>query len=116
MAQLLGLEKRKFLFLCESYIPRANIIETVKRLIDFIGMTPARTPRIKDKYPYKGRGGIGYTSFHPLMESYIVVDAYKDLNHMEILLSTCKPDRAHPSAIICFMNREFGPTKFIGTL
>jgi len=111
----LGLEKRKFLFLCHKAISIKEIQALIEHLINYIGMTPARKPRL-DTYPYKKRGGKGYTGFFPLVESYVMVDVYDELNQTEILLSTCKPDRTHPTVIIQFLNREFGPSEFIGTL
>jgi len=115
MAKILGMEKRKFLLVCNKAISIHNINELGVYLINFIGMTPARKARV-DKYPYKGKGGIGYTAFFPLTESYIVFDVYTELNQTEILLSTCKPDIIHSGALLQFLNREFGPSRFIGTL
>jgi hypothetical protein len=115
MSQTLGLEKRKFLFSCSGMLSIEEASHIITNLIKFIGMTPAREPRF-DEYPYLKRGGVGYTGFFPLMESYIVVDAYTELNQIEILLSTCKPDRMVPCCIISFLEKEIGITKFIGTL
>jgi hypothetical protein len=55
-------------------------------------MSPARRGRI-DIYPYRGGGGIGFTGFFPLKESYLIIDVYSDISEVEILLSTCKPER-----------------------
>lgn len=115
MSQILGMEKRKFLFLSKGVLSIESISHVINNLIRFIGMTPARKARI-DKYPYHGGGGEGYTGFFPLKESYIIVDAYSDLNHTEILLSTCKPDRLMAGAVVSFLDKEVGPTRFIGTL
>lgn len=115
MSQTLGMEKRKFLFLCSGKLPIGEVSHVITNLIRFIGMTPAREPRL-DVYPYKERGGVGYTGFFPLMESYILVDVYTELEQIEILLSTCKPDRTVPRCIVSFLEKGIGPTKFIGTL
>lgn len=115
MSQVLGLEKRKFLFVCQGVLDQAKISHEMNCLICFIGMTPARDCRI-DEYPYKGKGGRGYTGFFPLMESYLMVDVYTDLNQTEILLSTCKPERLIPSAVTSLLSKLIGPTQFIGTI
>lgn len=115
MSQILGMEKRKFLFLCYGKLSIEDASHVIINLIRFIGMTPAREPRF-DIYPYKGRGGIGYTGFFPLMESYILVDVYTELNQIEILLSTCKPNQTMPCCIVSFLEKEIGHTNFIGTL
>jgi hypothetical protein len=115
MNQTLGTDKRKFLFLCRRAISAEAVVSIINNLIRFAGMTPAREPRI-DLYPFLGRGGEGYTGFFPLMESYVVVDVYYDLGQTEILLSTCKPERLFPSALISFLSKEIGPTSFVGTL
>lgn len=115
MAQTLGMEKRKLLFVAQGVLSEETVAHAINNLIYFIGMTPARECRI-DTYPYKDGGGVGYTGFFPLMESYIMVDAYTELGHTEILLSTCKPHRADPFAIKSLLGKLIGPTEFIGTL
>lgn len=115
MSKSLGLEKRKFLFVCNKSVSKNSIAHIIETLIKFIGMTPARKPRI-DEYPYKDGGGVGYTGFFPLMESYIMVDAYTELEQTEILLSTCKPNRTNPFAIVTLLSKLIGPTNFVGTI
>ena len=115
MSQILGFQKRKFIFLSIGIIEKQMIGVVIKNLIELIGMTPARTGRI-DEYPYLGGGGEGYTGFFPLMESYVIVDTYIELNQTEILLSTCKPDRMSISTIIEFLDKAVGPTSCVGTL
>lgn len=115
MSQTLGMEKRKLLFVAQGVVSTVSIVQVINNLICFVGMTPARECRI-DTYPYKEKGGCGYTGYFPLMESYIMVDAYTDLDHTEILLSTCKPHRADPFAIKSLLTKLIGPTEFIGTL
>lgn len=84
-------------------------------IIANIGMTPARTGRI-DEYPYRKGGGCGYTAFFPLMESYLIMDAYSDLNETEVLISTCVPDRLHPDDVTYLLSKLIGPTVYRGSL
>ncbi len=115
MNQTLGTEKRKFLFLCKGVVSIDNIVSRINAFIFHIGMTPAREPRI-DEYPYKNMGGIGYTGFFPLTESYVMVDVYIELDQTEILLSTCKPDRLDVSSVLDFLTKQIGVTTFVGTI
>ena len=115
MSQTLGSTKRKFVFSCEGIISTHLAHLFAESFIELAGMTSARKGRI-DHYPYKGGGGEGYTGFFPLMESFLILDVYIDLNHTEILLSTCKPDRFPLEAIINFLNKKVGSTRLIGAL
>ena len=103
-----GDNKAKFLFLCQGWVPPADMRHVALNLVKFIGMTPARNHPLDD-YPYLGQGGNGYTLFQPLMESYLVVDVYYDLNQTELLISTCMPDRLEVAAVISFLGKEIGP-------
>lgn len=111
----LGKNKRKFLFECQGVLERDRAAEVVKNFIRFIGMRPAREERI-DEYPFREGGGEGYTGFFPLMESYIMVDVYTDIKHTEILISTCKPERFNPSAVMSYLEKEIGSVHFVGVL
>lgn len=111
----LGMEKRKFLFQCMGVLKQDQARDVIKNFIAFIGMTPARHPRI-DTYPFEEGGGEGYTGFFPLMESYIVVDVYTNLSHTEILISTCKPERLTIPGVLAFLNKNIGKTQFMGVL
>jgi hypothetical protein len=105
----LGDNKAKFLFTCRGWIPPAEMRIVALRLIRIIGMTPARS-HLVDSYPYQGGGGDGYTLFQPLMESYLVVDVYYDLNETELLISTCMPDRLEVDVVKSFLDEEIGQT------
>lgn len=106
--KLLTPAKTKFVFWCQGYVPPEKAHLLALKLIAFIGMTPARKHPVDD-YPYRGRGGKGYTLFQPLMESYLIMDVYYDHNLTEILISTCKPDRLIPEAVKSFLGKEIGP-------
>ena len=104
----LGDNKTKFLFRCQGF-PVPDVARGIlRKLIKFIGMTPARD-HLADNYPFKGRGGEGFTLFQPLMESYAVMDVYYDTNETELLISTCMPDRLKVGAVIAFLGKEIGP-------
>lgn len=112
---VLGTHKQKFVFSCRGVVPKDDLAYAAKNIIGFIGMSQARPGRIDD-YPYRNGGGIGYTGFFPLMESYLIMDAYSDLNETEVLISTCVPDRLQPEAVTSFLSKLIGPTIYRGSL
>lgn len=106
----LGTKKRKYIFTCLGVLPPQRLHNFALEFIKLAGMTPARPGRV-DHYPYNGGGGQGYTGFFPLMESYLVVDAYTDMAETEILLSTCVPERINLSRLINFLECQVGDLK-----
>lgn len=115
MKQDLCQHKQKFVFLCAGVLSESSAEDFAKGFIEIAGMTPARSGRI-DRYPYRGGGGIGYTAFFPLMESYLIIDVYDDLNETEILLSTCKPERINLYALQTNLRCRIGLVKTTATL
>jgi hypothetical protein len=115
MDHILGIRKQKFLFSCAGILSSSNVNTFAKEFIRMAGMTPARPGRT-DHYPYNGGGGEGYTFFQPLMESYLVVDVYSDLNETEVLLSTCRPERINLDTLKNFLSCQIGDVKGVGTL
>ena len=125
--QTLGTHKEKYLFQSQGVIsPRQGRL-LASSIISLAGMTPARRGRI-DGYPYEpslwkrlwnalrrrmsGGGGVGWTGFFPLMESYLNIDVYTDISEVEILLSTCKPERIHLDKIVNHLECHIGPTLY----
>jgi hypothetical protein len=104
----LGDNKTKFLFRCQGWVAPDMAHSLLRKLIETIGMTPARKHPV-DHYPFNGGGGEGFTAYFPLMESYAVMDVYYDTNETEILISTCCPDRLKVAAVIAFLGKEIGP-------
>jgi hypothetical protein len=41
-------------------------------------------------YPYKGKGGKGFTYFQPITESYMAMDYWKDLGGGYFIICSCK--------------------------
>lgn len=111
----LGTYKRKFVFSCAGIISAHTVHQFSEEFIRLAGMTPARPGRI-DQYPYNGGGGVGYTAFFPLMESFLIIDVYTDLNESEITLSTCRPDRINLNALKNYLSCQVGDVKEVGTL
>lgn len=112
---VLGSHKQKFVFSCRGIVPRDRLAQAAKTIIALIGMTAARPGRIDD-YPYQNGGGAGCTGFFPLMESYLIIDSYSDLNETEILISTCVPERLKMDTVTAFLSKFIGPTVYRGSL
>ena len=115
MNQTLGTHKRKFLFSVAGALSPHFVQHFADEFIKMAGMTPARKGRV-DFYPYRGGGGKGFTAWFPLMESYLCIDVYDDLEETEILLSTCRPDRINLDALRNYLECRVGQVKEIGTL
>lgn len=115
MTQTLGTHKQKFVFSCRGVVPMADLPGIAKTIIKSIGMTAARAGRI-DSYPYRNGGGVGYSGFFPLMESYLIIDAYSDLDETEVLISTCVPDRMEPEGVTYLLSKLIGPAIYRGSL
>ena len=105
----LGTNKTKFMFVSQGWLAPDMARTVIKQLVKVIGMTPARDHQI-DSYPYQGGGGVGYTLFQPLMESYVVMDVYYDQDETELLISTCMPDRLLVDVVKSFLGEQVGPT------
>ena len=105
----LGDNKAKFLFTCQGWTAPEFVHSLLQRLVELIGMTPARKHQI-DHYPFNGGGGEGFTAYFPLMESYAVMDVYYDLNQTELLISTCMPDRLLVDVVKSFLTEQIGQT------
>ena len=106
----LGTHKKKYCFAARGILGPDDLISIIYQIIKVCGMTPARGCRV-DTYPYLEKGGIGFTVYQPLMESYLVADVYTDLNETEILISTCKPKRMRPQSVLQIMNDQIGPSQ-----
>jgi len=107
-ATVLGTEKAKLLWTCRGILARREARRFARHFIRRAGMTPARQGRI-DPYPYRGGGGLGWTGWFPLMESYLIIDVYTDLGETEVLLSTCEPGRLDRWALLAFLGESIGP-------
>lgn len=60
----------------------------VKELVEAIGMTIA-PEQLLCRYPVDGKGGIGYTFFQPLTESFIAFDSWPDLCGAYLIICSC---------------------------
>jgi S-adenosylmethionine/arginine decarboxylase-like enzyme len=105
---VLGSHKQKIVFSCRGILPVTKARRFAKHFIRLAGMTPARKGRI-DSYPFNHGGGFGFTGFFPLIESYLMIDVYTDLNETEILLSTCKPEKLDLPKLRRYLSKQIGP-------
>jgi S-adenosylmethionine/arginine decarboxylase-like enzyme len=61
----------------------------VENIIENIGMTKAPGASAC-KYPVNGKGGIGYTFFQPIVESFVCVDAWPEFGGAYLVICSCK--------------------------
>lgn len=110
MQTVLGTHKRKFVFSVMGTLPENMAEDFAKEFIKRAGMNPARRGRI-DRYPYRGGGGVGWTGYFPLMQSWMMIDVYDEINETEITLSTCCPDRVNLDVLENYIKCQLGPLK-----
>jgi hypothetical protein len=97
---------------CAGVLPVEEMKGVLLQVIAFVGMTPARGPRV-DWYPFEGKGGQGYTLYQPLTESFITADVYeknlegKPVNQTEIILASCRG--YDPVAVGALLRKLVGP-------
>ena len=63
-------------------------IELVNEIITAIGMEKA-PGNLLSRYPVNGKGGVGYTYFQPITESFITFDAWPDLGGAYLFICSC---------------------------
>jgi len=112
---MIGNTKKKYLFVAKGTLNEGRAFVFAREIIEAAGMTPARQGRI-DPYPYLGHGGIGWTGYFPLVESYLMIDVYADYDYTEILLSTCKPERVRVSSLEELIADRIGPIVHMETI
>ena len=61
----------------------------IDRVIEKIGMTKAPGASISH-YPVEGKGGLGFTLFQPITESFIAFDVWSALNGGYLVICSCK--------------------------
>lgn len=107
MTQTLGQEKLVYGWTCQGAPGPREGYRVALQIVASAGMTSARRARI-DRYPYNGGGGRGYTLYQPLMESYLVIDVYSEIEETKITLATCMPERLHPDIVKDLLSRLIG--------
>ena len=103
---ILGTRKQIGGWTCQGVLPSSEMMKTALEVIKLVGMTPARLGRI-DEYPYNGLGGVGYTLYQPLTDSYIIFDVYSEINETKVILASCKPYNHQGVGIL--LRRLIGP-------
>lgn len=85
----LGVRKQIGGWTCQGTPPSIEIENIAVSVIKLVGMSPARGGRL-DEYPYNGLGGVGYTFYQPLTDSYIIFDVYLEIGETKVVLASCK--------------------------
>ena len=67
-----------------------NGARVVEGVIGVLGMTKAEGSLVSS-YPEKGKGGVGYTRFQAITESFIAFDSWPALGGAYLVICSCKP-------------------------
>jgi hypothetical protein len=67
-----------------------ELLDLIKDLIEYIGMTPEGEPDIRHYPNDEGKGGFGCQVYQALTESYVIAGTWPDLGITRILLASCK--------------------------
>lgn len=67
-----------------------TIIHLTDIILSSISMTKA-SGAVVCTYPFEDKGGVGYTYFQPMTESFITWDIYPELNGGYLFIASCKP-------------------------
>ena len=104
--------KRLHQWCCHGVLSPESASSVLLQVINFIGMQPGRKCRI-DRYPFRKKGGKGYTLYQPLTDSYITADAYEEdingepVNQTVVILASCKD--YDPVTVGLLLSKLIGP-------
>ncbi len=95
-------------YVVQGKFPPREVEFYLGQLVEFVGMTTAGMNAIVRVFPLlTGQGGVGYTIFQPLVESFLVADSWDDHDHVFIILASCKPYSTRD--VKEFLERNLGP-------
>lgn len=64
----------------------------IKDIIDALEMSPAPgSTMCTYPVPETGKGGIGFTLFQPITDSFLAIDAWPLLDGFYVVIASCKP-------------------------
>jgi hypothetical protein len=103
MSNTLGDQLHLSAFTIRGNITVENCGELLSRIVDDIGMTLAHGSTVVS-YPVEGKGGVGFTVFVPITESFLILDAWPQAKkpHAYLVIGSCKrfTDKAVINAIL----------------
>ena len=78
-------------FTIRGHLTVANCGQLMEDIIRRIGMTTAHGSTVCH-YPVSGLGGIGFTIFQPITQSFLVLDCWPeaDIPHAFLVVASCK--------------------------
>jgi hypothetical protein len=97
----------------QGKVPTDKMTEILQKTVSFIGMDTAGLPPKIWYYPLEsGQGGQGETICQPLVESFLISDAWPDLDKIYVVLASCR--KYNVCAVSSFLEKEIGPLLGIG--
>jgi len=73
----------------QGELNKRQCVLVTEDLIEALGMNSGPESMFCD-YPYKGKGGVGFTYFQPITESFMTWDVWSDLKGGYLLICSCK--------------------------
>ena len=70
-------------------LTKHGIIQITEELIESVGLSPTPGATFCN-YPINGKGGVGFTYFQPITESFIAWDVWPKLNGAYLIICSCK--------------------------
>ena len=58
-------------------------------VVDALKMTPAPGATLC-RYPVEGKGGVGFSLFFPITESFVVIDAWPEIGGLYLFVCSCR--------------------------
>lgn len=115
--EVLGDRMRIAGFCCLGTVPSARLAHLLGQVVALAGMdTAGMQPKVW-AYPLPdGRGGTGETGVQPLVESFLAMDTWPELEtpRVYVVLASCK--EFLPDAIAAYLAKEIGPVVRQGVL
>ncbi len=89
--EVLGSRLNKLSLMLDGCVLEQDMVEALKECVELMEMRHNNMEPGVWRYPLDDdSGGVGYTICQPLVESFIVADAWPCLNHTYIELASCK--------------------------
>ena len=97
---MLGQNAWQFTYKLHGDVTEEQALSHLLDLADLIGMEIGGKPGIWSYPTHYGKGGVGFTILLPIVESYLVVDAWPELSLFYLTIFTCKRPSAHSIELV----------------
>ncbi len=88
MGNVLGSTMKVLTMSVSGDVPEDIGVKFVQQLVKSLGMSAAPGSTLC-RYPVDNKGGVGYTIFQPITESFIAFDVWPELNGGYLVICSC---------------------------